>query len=150
ARRGTRALQGSRFPALLRTADGRSGPRGKHEARRGLLPRASTMAAEFADSQTPGHPIGGTMDVFKSFTIEAAHSLPNVSPEHKCGRLHGHSFKVDVLVRGSVEEHTGWVVDYAEIKRAFQPLYEQLDHHHLNELEGLKNPTSENLARWIW
>jgi 6-pyruvoyltetrahydropterin/6-carboxytetrahydropterin synthase len=90
------------------------------------------------------------MEVFKTFTIEAAHSLPNVSQDHKCARLHGHSFRVDVHVAGPLDEHAGWVVDFADIKRAFQPLYEQLDHHHLNEIEGLKNPTSENLARWIW
>ena len=90
------------------------------------------------------------MEVFKTFTIEAAHSLPNVPQEHKCARLHGHSFRVDVHVGGQIDDHAGWVVDFADIKRAFQPLYEQLDHHHLNEIEGLKNPTSENLARWIW
>jgi 6-pyruvoyltetrahydropterin/6-carboxytetrahydropterin synthase len=90
------------------------------------------------------------MEVFKTFTIEAAHSLPNVPQDHKCARLHGHSFRVDVHVAGSIDEHAGWVIDFADIKQAFQPLYEQLDHHHLNEIEGLKNPTSENLARWIW
>jgi 6-pyruvoyltetrahydropterin/6-carboxytetrahydropterin synthase len=90
------------------------------------------------------------MEVFKTFTIEAAHRLPNVPQDHKCARLHGHSFQVEIRVGGSVDEHAGWVVDFADIKRAFQPLYDQLDHHYLNELEGLKNPTSENLARWIW
>jgi 6-pyruvoyltetrahydropterin/6-carboxytetrahydropterin synthase len=90
------------------------------------------------------------MEVFKAFTIEAAHRLPNVPQDHKCARLHGHSFQVEICVGGSVDEHAGWVVDFADIKRAFQPLYDQLDHHYLNELEGLKNPTSENLARWIW
>lgn len=91
-----------------------------------------------------------SMEVFKTFTFEAAHSLPNVPPDHKCARLHGHSFRVDVYVRGIVDERAGWVMDFADIRRAFQPLHEQLDHHHLNDVEGLKNPTSENLARWIW
>lgn len=90
------------------------------------------------------------MEVFKGFMIEAAHSLPNVPHDHKCGRLHGHSFRVDIHVSGAVDENAGWVVDFADIKRVFQPLYDQLDHHYLNEIEGLKNPTSENLARWIW
>src|SRR5262245_60898569 len=90
------------------------------------------------------------MEVFKTFTVEAAHSLPNVPQDHKCGRLHGHSFQVSIHVTGPVVEHAGWVVDFADIKRAFQPLHDQLDHHYLNEIEGLKNPTSENLARWIW
>ena len=90
------------------------------------------------------------MDVFKEFTFEAAHRLPNVPEGHKCGRLHGHSFRAAIHVRGEVGEETGWVVDFADVKRAFVPLYEQLDHHYLNEIDGLENPTSENLARWIW
>jgi len=90
------------------------------------------------------------MDVFKEFAFEAAHRLPNVPPGHKCGRLHGHSFRAEVHVRGDVGHDTGWVVDFADIKRAFEPLYDQLDHNFLNEIEGLSNPTSENLARWIW
>jgi 6-pyruvoyltetrahydropterin/6-carboxytetrahydropterin synthase len=90
------------------------------------------------------------MDVFKAFNVEAAHSLPNVPADHKCGRLHGHSFRVEIHVSGPIDPTTGWVMDFADIKQAFQPLYDQLDHHYLNEIEGLKNPTSENLARWIW
>lgn len=90
------------------------------------------------------------MEIFKVFTIEAAHRLPNVPPGHKCARLHGHSFEVTLGVSGAVEADAGWVMDFAEIKAAFQPLYEQLDHHYLNEVEGLANPTSEHLARWIW
>jgi len=90
------------------------------------------------------------MEIFKEFTIEAAHRLPNVPENHKCSRLHGHSFKIDIFVSGKIEEKTGWVMDFAEIKQAFQPLFERLDHHYLNEIEGLENPTSENLARWIW
>lgn len=90
------------------------------------------------------------MDIFKLFTIEAAHRLPNVPPGHKCERLHGHSYHVEVHVRGPVGKDTGWIVDFAEITNAFQPLFEQLDHHYLNEVDGLSNPTSENIARWIW
>lgn len=90
------------------------------------------------------------MDVFKAFTFEAAHNLPNAPAEHKCARLHGHSFRVEIHVGGPVDEQTGWVIDFADIKSAFQPLYDQLDHRYLNEVEGLKNPTSENVARWIW
>jgi 6-pyruvoyltetrahydropterin/6-carboxytetrahydropterin synthase len=90
------------------------------------------------------------MEIFKEFTFEAAHRLPNVSKDHKCSRLHGHSFLVEVHVRGPVGEATGWVMDFAEIKTAFQPLHDQLDHHFLNEVDGLSNPTSENIARWIW
>jgi 6-pyruvoyltetrahydropterin/6-carboxytetrahydropterin synthase len=90
------------------------------------------------------------MHIFKIFHIEAAHRLPNVPPGHKCARLHGHSFRVEIHVAGEPEAVTGWVMDYADIKAAFQPLFEQLDHHYLNEIEGLENPTSELLARWIW
>ena len=90
------------------------------------------------------------MDIFKEFSFEAAHRLPNVPADHKCARLHGHSFRVEVHVTGPVGSETGWVMDFAEIKRAFQPLVAQLDHHYLNEIEGLENPTSEVLAQWIW
>jgi 6-pyruvoyltetrahydropterin/6-carboxytetrahydropterin synthase len=90
------------------------------------------------------------MDIFKIFRIEAAHLLPNVPPGHKCARLHGHSFAVELVVAGEPGEHSGWVMDFSEIKTAFQPLYDQLDHHYLNDIEGLHNPTSENLAIWIW
>jgi 6-pyruvoyltetrahydropterin/6-carboxytetrahydropterin synthase len=90
------------------------------------------------------------MEIFKEFTFEAAHRLPNVPPGHKCARLHGHSFRAEIHVRGGVEPELGWVMDFADIKSAFQPFYDQLDHHYLNEVEGLENPTSENLARWIW
>ena len=90
------------------------------------------------------------MDIFKEFTFEAAHRLPNVPPGHKCARLHGHSFRAEVHVRGELHPELGWVMDFADIKGAFQPFYDRLDHHYLNEVEGLENPTSENLARWIW
>jgi 6-pyruvoyltetrahydropterin/6-carboxytetrahydropterin synthase len=90
------------------------------------------------------------MEIFRVFQIEAAHFLPNVPEGHKCRRLHGHSFRIEVHVGGEVGAETGWVMDFADLKRAFQPLFDQLDHHCLNDIEGLKNPTSENLARWVW
>lgn len=90
------------------------------------------------------------MEIFKVFSLEAAHRLPNVPPGHKCARMHGHSFRVEVYVSGAVEADTGWVIDFADVKAAFQPLHEQLDHNCLNDVAGLENPTSENLARWIW
>ena len=86
----------------------------------------------------------------REFTFEAAHRLPNAPPGHKCARLHGHSFRVEVLCEGEIDPHAGWLLDFAEIKRAFTPLYERLDHRYLNEIDGLENPTAENLARWIW
>lgn len=90
------------------------------------------------------------MEIFKEFRFEAAHRLPNVPPDHKCARLHGHSFIAEIYVKGPVEDDSGWVVDFADVKRAFKPLEKQLDHNYLNEVEGLDNPTSENLAKWIW
>ncbi len=90
------------------------------------------------------------VEIFREFQFEAAHRLPNVPDGHKCARLHGHSFRVRIYVDGPVVPHVGWVTDFADLKRVFQPLYDVLDHHYLNEVEGLENPTSENLARWIW
>lgn len=90
------------------------------------------------------------MNIFRVFTIEAAHRLPNVRAGHKCARLHGHSFRIELHLRGDVGPQTGWVMDFADVKAAFQPIYDQLDHHYLNEIAGLENPTSENLAKWVW
>ena len=90
------------------------------------------------------------MDIFKIFSLESAHWLPNVPEGHKCRRLHGHSFRVEIHVSGEIDSTAGWVMDFADIKSAFQPLFEQLDHRCLNDIEGLDNPTSEHLARWIW
>lgn len=88
-------------------------------------------------------------ELARVFHIEAAHLLPNVPEGHKCRRLHGHSFEITVRIGGPVDSRTGWVVDFGEIDRAWQPLHDALDHRHLNEVPGLENPTSEMLARWI-
>jgi 6-pyruvoyltetrahydropterin/6-carboxytetrahydropterin synthase len=90
------------------------------------------------------------MDISKTFHIEAAHRLPNVPEGHKCARLHGHSFAVEVHVKGPLDPVLGWVMDFADLKRAFAPVFERLDHRYLNEVPGLENPTSEHLARWIF
>jgi 6-pyruvoyltetrahydropterin/6-carboxytetrahydropterin synthase len=90
------------------------------------------------------------MEIYKRFRFEAAHYLPNVPDAHKCKRMHGHSFEAELRLRGPVDDRLGWVVDFADVKRAFVVLEERLDHRLLNEVEGLENPTSENIARWIW
>lgn len=90
------------------------------------------------------------MELRKSFQFEAAHMLPLLPDAHKCHRLHGHSFKVEVAVVGETDPKLGWVMDYADISAAFKPVWEQLDHRYLNEIKGLENPTSENIAQWIW
>ena len=90
------------------------------------------------------------MEIFKEFTLESAHTLPNVPDGHKCRRLHGHSFRIEIHVQGIPDSGSGWIMDFGDIKTAFQPIHDQLDHRYLNEVEGLSNPTSEHLARWIW
>lgn len=86
----------------------------------------------------------------KDFTFEAAQTLPNAPEGHKCRLMHGHSFKVEVSVEGEVDPDVGWVYDHARISRAMNPLLEMLDHSYLNEIEGLDNPTIENMAAWFW
>lgn len=90
------------------------------------------------------------MEIFCEFTFEAAHRLTSLPPEHKCSRLHGHSYRLEVHVAGEVDRTSGMVTDFADIKAAAKPISDQLDHQYLNELEGLENPTSENVARWVW
>lgn len=90
------------------------------------------------------------MDIFKTFSLECAHRLPNVPAGHKCARVHGHSFRVELHVTGPLDPVLGWVMDFADLKAAFEPLFQRLDHQYLNDVAGLDNPTSENLARWIW
>lgn len=89
-------------------------------------------------------------EINRTFRFEAAHRLPHAPEGHKCRRLHGHSFEVEVSVSGQLSEPEGWVCDFADLKRAWAPLHEQLDHRYLNEIPGLDNPTSELLALWIW
>jgi 6-pyruvoyltetrahydropterin/6-carboxytetrahydropterin synthase len=86
----------------------------------------------------------------KEYRFEAAHLLPNVPKGHKCQRLHGHSFKVELAIHGPVDEASGWFIDFGDLDEIWAPLHDTLDHHYLNEVPGLENPTSENLARWLW
>ena len=95
-------------------------------------------------------PACGAVRLIKTFTFEAAHDLPHMPEGHKCRRLHGHSFAVDLICEGRPDPATGMLIDFAEIKRAFDPLLDRLDHNYLNDIEGLENPTSEILAMWIW
>ena len=102
---------------------------------------------------TNGHDsaaVRATTEIFKEFTFEAAHRLPFVPDGHKCARLHGHSYRVEIHVGGEVDPVAGWIMDFADVKTAFKPVLERLDHYYLNDIDGLENPTSENLARWIW
>jgi 6-pyruvoyltetrahydropterin/6-carboxytetrahydropterin synthase len=86
----------------------------------------------------------------KTFRFEAAHDLPTFPDGHKCRRLHGHSFRFDVIVEGEVPPEKGYLIDYGDIKRAADPIVKRLDHYYLNEIAGLSNPTSEVLAKYLW
>ncbi len=90
------------------------------------------------------------MEIFKEFTFDSAHWLPHVPEHHKCRRMHGHTYIVRVYLRGDLHPVLGWVADFADIKAAWKPLEQQLDHRVLNDIPGLENPTAENLAVWIW
>ena len=90
------------------------------------------------------------MEIWKEFSFDAAHLLPNVPEGHKCRRLHGHTYTVRIHVRGEPDENVGWILDFADIRKAFDPILDRLDHYYLNEIEGLENPTAEALAKWIW
>lgn len=92
----------------------------------------------------------GSHEIFREFSFEAAHRLPNVPPGHKCARLHGHSYRVTIHVEGPLQPSLDWVQDFGELKAAWKPLEAELDHYYLNEVPGLNNPTSEVLAEWIW
>lgn len=113
--------------------------------------RRSTELGQ-AGEPSVGPLAGGSEHVrlVRAFTFEAAHQLPSAPPGHKCRRLHGHSFRVELVCEGDIDPQTGWLVDFARIKSAFGSCVEQLDHRYLNDIEGLGNPTAEHLARWIW
>lgn len=89
-------------------------------------------------------------EIWREVTFEAAHRLPHAGVGHKCTRLHGHSYRARIYVTGEVDAHTGWFMDLGVLKERIEPVRLQLDHYYLNEIEGLENPTSENLAHWMW
>lgn len=90
------------------------------------------------------------MKITQAFTFEAAHRLPNVPATHRCFRMHGHSYRIELTLDGPVDPATGFVIDFFEVEAVFAPLLERLDHHCLNEVDGLENPTAEHIAIWIW
>jgi len=90
------------------------------------------------------------MIIYKSFTFDSAHFLPNVPEGHKCKNMHGHTYQLTVFIDGKIVEPEGWVIDFADLKKHINPIINQLDHHCLNDLPGLENPTSENLSVWLW
>lgn len=90
------------------------------------------------------------MELFKDFTFDSAHFLPNVPEGHKCKRIHGHTYRLRVYVEGPLDPLLGWVMDFADLKKVVDPLIRQLDHQLLNDLEDLENPTCERIAIWLW
>jgi 6-pyruvoyltetrahydropterin/6-carboxytetrahydropterin synthase len=108
------------------------------------------MASKPANSQAPGHSLGPSFELSRRYRFEAAHYLPKVAESHPCRRVHGHGYRVAVSISGVVDPQTGWVTDYADIDAVVNPILAGLDHCLLNELAGLENPTSENLAAWLW
>lgn len=90
------------------------------------------------------------MEIFKQFTFDSAHFLPNVPLDHKCRGMHGHTYRLVVYIEGTPDPHVGWVMDFADLKKVADPLVKELDHRLLNEIEGLENPTCERIAIWIW
>lgn len=90
------------------------------------------------------------MIIFKKFTFDSAHSLPNVPDGHKCKEVHGHTYHLTVYIEGDLDEHLGWVADFGDLKTAIKPVIDRIDHKYLNEIEGLENPTCEIIVKWIW
>lgn len=108
------------------------------------------MAPEPSDSQVGRPAVNESFELRRSYRFEAAHHLPNAPTGHRCQRLHGHSYELTVVVRGPIDPDAGWVMDFADIDQVVEPVLAELDHRLLNDVDGLENPTSEVLARWIW
>lgn len=90
------------------------------------------------------------MQIFKEFTFDSAHFLPNVPVDHKCKNMHGHTYRLKVYIEGELDKNLGWVIDFTDLKKHINPIINQLDHHTLNDISGLENPTCELIAVWLW
>jgi 6-pyruvoyltetrahydropterin/6-carboxytetrahydropterin synthase len=90
------------------------------------------------------------MEIYKEFSFDSAHFLPNVPEGHKCKNMHGHTYKLKVFIKGKPDEHYGWIMDFKELKDAIAPIIDTLDHRLINDVPGLQNPTAENITIWIW
>ena len=90
------------------------------------------------------------MEIYKEFSFDSAHYLPNVPEWHKCRNMHGHTYKLKVYIKGKPDPQFGWIMDFKELKDKVGPVIDQLDHQLINEVKGLENPTAENITIWIW
>lgn len=90
------------------------------------------------------------MDLFFRFDFAAARYLPKLPASHRCSRMHGHTFQVELTIRGELSAESGWIVDFDDVDRAMIELKDALDHRQLNDIPGLANPTTERLAEWLW
>ena len=90
------------------------------------------------------------MIIEKEFSFDSAHFLPYVADDHKCRRIHGHTYYVIITVEGQLDPKKGWLVDFGDLKTIVKPLIDSLDHRLLNTIPGLENPTAENIAIYIY
>lgn len=88
--------------------------------------------------------------IYKQLTFDAAHFLPHVPETHKCKNIHGHTYHLTIYIEGELDEKLGWIIDYSDLKEAIQPVIDKVDHHFLNEIPGLENPTCEIISVWLW
>src|SRR5262245_21781950 len=117
---------------------------GAASRRRGCRTPPATPASRRTGGDVP------RVELTKEYSFEAAHRLPNVPKDHKCYRMHGHSFRVEIVVAGDIDPKTGWLVDFGDITAVVEPLLKsELDHRSLNDVPGLQNPTSEMLCLWL-
>lgn len=114
------------------------------------VPAAATGLAEPPSRPTAAFPSAAEVELCREYRFEAAHQLPKVPAGHRCARLHGHSYKIEIFISGPTDEESGWLIDFYDLDHAVQPIVEALDHRLLNELPGLQNPTCERLCGWIW
>lgn len=90
------------------------------------------------------------MEIFKKFTFDSAHFLPRVPDGHKCKEMHGHTYHLTVFMEGEPNKEFGWIIDFADIKKVIKPIIDSIDHKVLNNIDGLENPTCEEIAIWLW
>ena len=90
------------------------------------------------------------MEIYKEFSFDSAHFLPNVPDGHKCKGMHGHTYKLKVFIKGRLDPDLGWIMDFKDLKDALMPVIDRLDHKLINDIQGLQNPTAENITVWIW